>query len=160
MNRNRDLHPRTRALYRLLTMRKANLVDSQKWDAVNCLESHIEEYLHGPNPQMVIDTCIAAKSQTNSTDMNMLHLQTLYCSVRLLVICGITSSADTRQILTNCMNIYSAEGRTLGTTLDLVASLTNHSCDPAAHVFFEGKCECEHCVHFMLGKRSHSPMWI
>jgi hypothetical protein len=40
------------------------------------------------------------------------------------------------------MSIRKAEGVTLGTSLDLVASLMNHSCDPNAFVLFEGDMLC------------------
>lgn len=40
------------------------------------------------------------------------------------------------------MSIRQAEGETLGTSLDIVASLINHSCDPNAFVTFEGDTPC------------------
>lgn len=35
------------------------------------------------------------------------------------------------------MNIHQPHQKTIGTTLDLVGSLVNHSCDPNTFVFFE-----------------------
>lgn len=40
------------------------------------------------------------------------------------------------------MAIRQAEGQPLGTSLDIVASLVNHSCDPNAFVLFEGDMLC------------------
>ncbi len=43
------------------------------------------------------------------------------------------------KLLTNCMNIRSAESETsLGCSLDLAVAMMNHSCSPNAVVFFEG----------------------
>lgn len=42
------------------------------------------------------------------------------------------------KILTNNMSIQGPLEKHYGTTLDLVGSFMNHSCDPNAHVFFEG----------------------
>jgi hypothetical protein len=42
------------------------------------------------------------------------------------------------QLFTNCLCIHPAERGTLGTSLDLITSLINHSCDPNALVVFEG----------------------
>ncbi|KAH1417604.1 hypothetical protein KXX32_009427, partial [Aspergillus fumigatus] len=57
------------------------------------------------------------------TNMRISEVQEIYCA-----------------ILTNSMCIKIAEGSApvLGTTLDLVGSFMNHSCDPNAFVFFEG----------------------
>lgn len=43
------------------------------------------------------------------------------------------------QILTNCISIHQPEGQLLGTSLDLVGSLMNHSCDPNVLIVFEGR---------------------
>ncbi|KAJ5153723.1 uncharacterized protein N7500_009162 [Penicillium coprophilum] len=58
------------------------------------------------------------------TDMHIEEIQKIYCA-----------------ILTNAMCIKSAEGSVpvLGTTVDLVGSFMNHSCNPTAFVFFEGR---------------------
>lgn len=44
------------------------------------------------------------------------------------------------------MSVRQAEGKTLGTSLDTVASLMNHSCDPNTFVVFERNMLCVRSV--------------
>ncbi|KAF2799508.1 SET domain-containing protein [Melanomma pulvis-pyrius CBS 109.77] len=115
-----NMHPRTRALYRLLNMNKNELLSNELWVALNGLQPHVKEHLSTANAELVIGASQFARARTD-TDLSISEVLSLYCT-----------------LLTNSLCIFPAEGKTIGTSLDIVASLMNHSCDPNAFVFFEG----------------------
>ncbi|KAF2688647.1 hypothetical protein K458DRAFT_384828 [Lentithecium fluviatile CBS 122367] len=47
-----------------------------------------------------------------------------------------------RKLFTNCLCINPAEGETVSTSFDIIASIINQSCDPSTFVFLEGNSLC------------------
>ncbi|KAH6614323.1 hypothetical protein C7974DRAFT_74191 [Boeremia exigua] len=119
-----NMPARTRALYRLLNMDKLQLLSRETWSGLYGLQPHIKEHLTSTNCVAILGARKSARDRTG-TDRTSDEVLTLYCTV-----------------LTNCLSIYQAEGKMLGTSLDIITSLVNHSCDPNAFVVFEGNSLC------------------
>ncbi|KAF2023778.1 SET domain-containing protein [Setomelanomma holmii] len=114
------ISPRGRVLYRILNLHKQKLFSPDQWRSLRGLTSHTTEYLRSTISGDVIGFATHAIENTK-TSLSLKEVLAVYCS-----------------ILTNCLSIYQADGRMLGTSLDIVASLINHSCDPNTFVVFEG----------------------
>ncbi|KAF2009450.1 SET domain-containing protein [Aaosphaeria arxii CBS 175.79] len=114
------MHPLTRALYRILLSIKHNILSGDQRAAMQRLTSNMPELLSSDNAKLIVGASEAARSRTK-TDLSFAEVVRLYCIV-----------------LTNSVSIFQPEGRMLGSSLDVVASLMNHSCDPNAFVVFEG----------------------
>ena len=132
-----DMYPRTRALYRLLNMHKHDLLSSEQWAALNGLQPHVGEHVSSANAQAVVGASEHARSRTG-TELGFSEVLTLHCTVRTYVEMKDQHLHEHRQLLTNALCIHPAEGGTLGTSLDIVASLMNHSCEPNALIVFQG----------------------
>jgi hypothetical protein len=132
------LYARTRALYRLLNMHKHELLSRQQWEALMWLKSLVDKRVCGADAQVITGTSLQAESRTQ-TDLGFLDVLAIYCTVRLFSKSGeLVLTYVSHQLVTNCFSIHPAEEGMLGTSLDLVTSLINHSCDPNALVVFEG----------------------
>ncbi|KAF2023769.1 SET domain-containing protein [Setomelanomma holmii] len=95
---------------------------------VNCVE---DGYQH-----LVCDYCYVYKDSKLSYSGRIRTAEDTKLEVKACIGCKVFYYCS--KILTNCLSIYQAEGSMLGTSLDIIASLINHSCDPNAFVVFEG----------------------
>ena len=78
LSEKNDMHARTRALYRLIIMQKAGLIDAEQWDAVKHLETYHAKHLRGPISTAIVNTSISAGMKTN---MRVSEVQKIYCAV-------------------------------------------------------------------------------
>ncbi|KAI1081427.1 hypothetical protein F5B20DRAFT_536023 [Whalleya microplaca] len=108
-------------LYRIIVQREHGLISDQQWRALWKLMSHHTDHLQGPDFESITQIAKEAKTLTGSS-LELLDIQKLHCLLR-----------------TNCISIRQpGQNVVLGTTLDVVASLMNHSCNPNVVLFFEG----------------------
>ncbi|KAH7117606.1 hypothetical protein B0J11DRAFT_467994 [Dendryphion nanum] len=113
-------YDRTRVFIRLLSMQKHGKLTDLQWELLSALKTHSTRHLSSSNSQVLVGTCVNARVLT-STSLTITHIVDLYC-----------------RVLTNTVCIYPPERAGRGTSLDVVTSLINHSCDPNSFVFFEG----------------------
>ncbi|KAI9373594.1 hypothetical protein BJX61DRAFT_541554 [Aspergillus egyptiacus] len=121
LKENKELHSRTRLLYRLLTMHSGDLINAEDWKSLDTLSAHDDDILAREDASITMGACIGAASITK-TSLGVQDVVKLYCT-----------------LLTNCIPIRSQEGGRLGAALDLVSAVLNHDCNPNAVIIFEGR---------------------
>jgi hypothetical protein len=78
------MHPRTRALYRLLNIHKHQLLPHEHCFGLHILQPHIEEHLRSTYSATIMGACESARSRT-STDLSYDDVLALYCTVRTIL---------------------------------------------------------------------------
>ncbi|CAF9930485.1 MAG: hypothetical protein ALECFALPRED_004611 [Alectoria fallacina] len=111
-----------RATIRLLCMRKLGTISDSQWYWVNRMQSHMEDYCRSEQlfRQAISEAASMALRWTGMADSEEV-IRELYCRIKL-----------------NHMTNIRMESETTGITLDPLAAIINHSCDPNAFCFFEG----------------------
>ena len=72
------MRPRTRSLFRLISMKKAGVINAAQWNAVKRLENHHAKHLGGPISTSIVNTSRFAALKTN---MRISEIQEIYCAV-------------------------------------------------------------------------------
>ncbi|ORY63529.1 uncharacterized protein BCR38DRAFT_437070 [Pseudomassariella vexata] len=112
---------RIRALYRILARRKCGQISEREWRSIAYLESHYEKRMHGADANEIREVAVEARRRTG-TEMGVEEVGRVYCA-----------------LLTNTICIREAgQSKVLGTSIDVVMALMNHSCFPNALTIFEG----------------------
>lgn len=143
------LSAKIRALYRILLQKIHGLLPDHMWQAMQRMESHYETRMSGPGASAVPDIATEAKARTGSCE-SVESISKLYCVVSqpttapsFIEPCHIVTDVRHLQLLTNNICIREAgQSKVLGTALDVVMSLMNHSCEPNVLTVFQGNRLC------------------
>ncbi|KAK7950924.1 uncharacterized protein PG986_006652 [Apiospora aurea] len=112
---------RARALYRILIHKKHGLLPDHQWQGLMTLMPHQSGHQQGPETETVSRIAKEAKAHTE-TALDIDTIERIYCV-----------------ILTNSMAIrLPGQSAVMGTAVDVVGAIMNHSCDPNVLISFDG----------------------
>ncbi|KAK8050172.1 hypothetical protein PG994_011902 [Apiospora phragmitis] len=112
---------RVRALYRILIHKQQGLLLDHQWQGLMTLMPHQSGHQQGPEKEVLSGIAKEAKVHTD-TALDIDTIEKIYCV-----------------FLTNSMAIrLSGQSAAMGTAVDVVGAIMNHSCDPNVLISFDG----------------------
>ncbi|KAK8027761.1 hypothetical protein PG991_004817 [Apiospora marii] len=112
---------RARALYRALIHKQHGLIPDHQWQGLMTLMPHQSGHQQGPEKEVLSRIAKEAKAHTDSA-LDIETIERLYCV-----------------FLTNSMAIrLPGQSAVMGTVVDVVGAIMNHSCDPNVLISFDG----------------------
>ncbi|KAK6842893.1 hypothetical protein PG987_003753 [Apiospora arundinis] len=116
-----DIGIRARALYRVLIHHQHGILPDHQWQGLMTLMPHQSGHQQGPEKEAVSRIAKEAKAHTG-TALDLDTIERIYCV-----------------ILTNSMAIrLPGQSAVMGTAIDVVGAIMNHSCDPNVLISFHG----------------------